>query len=158
MSIELIRPPRLPKNATLGVIATSSEITHAGDALVERGYQRLRERGFEIVEAPNCRTVHGHAAGTVKERVDALHGFFADPEIDGIIAYWGGLNTHQLLEYLDWELIARNPKPLVGYSDVTGLSNAITAKTGLIRSRGRRSSPSQSRRFLSIRGAGLSAF
>lgn len=132
MHTELIRPPRLPKNATLGVIATSSEITHAGDALVERGYQRLRERDFEIVEAPNCRTVHGHAAGTVKERVDALHGFFADPEIDGIIAFWGGLNTHQLLEYLDWELIARNPKPLVGYSDITGLSNAITAKTGLI--------------------------
>jgi muramoyltetrapeptide carboxypeptidase len=126
------RPPRLGPGATLGVIATSSPIDGAGDALVERGYERLRDKGFEIVEAPNCRTHRGHAAGTIDARVDALHTFFADPDIDGIISFWGGLQTHQLLEYIDWELIAANPKPLVGYSDLTVLTNAITHMTGLV--------------------------
>ncbi|MFP4599029.1 MAG: S66 peptidase family protein [Persicimonas sp.] len=129
---KIIRPPRLRPGATLGVIATSSPIDEAGDALVERGFDRLRDKGFEIVEAPNCRTHRGHAAGTIRERVDALHAFFADPDIDGIVSFWGGMQTHQLLESIDWELIAANPKPLVGYSDLTALTNAVTHKTGLV--------------------------
>ena len=129
---ELIRPPALPSDAMLGVIATSTPIVAGGDALIESGYHRLRDKGFEIVEAPNCRKSYGHTAGTLEERVNALHAFFADDGIDGIISFWGGLNTHQILEYLDWDLIAANPKPLVGYSDLTCLSNAITAKTGLV--------------------------
>lgn len=86
----MIRSPRLRQGATLGVIATSSPIDKAGGALVERGYERLREKGFKIVEAPNCRSHRGHAAGTILERVDALHAFFGDPDIDGIISFWGG--------------------------------------------------------------------
>lgn len=132
MTNQIIRPPRLEKGATLGVIATSSPIDKAGDALVERGYARLRDKSFEVVEAPNCRTHRGHAAGTIQERVDALHAFFADLNIDGIISFWGGMQTHQLLEYLDWDLIAANPKPLVGYSDLTALTSAITQMTGLV--------------------------
>lgn len=132
MNKELIFPPPLTEGATLGIIATSTPVDDAGDELVERGYNRLRKLGFEVVEAPNCRSRHGHMAGTVQQRVDALHDFFADDDIDGIMSFWGGLNTHQMLEHLDWELIAANPKPLVGYSDLTCLTNAITAKTGLV--------------------------
>ncbi len=132
MTSELINPPKLNEGSTLGVIATSTPVDAAGDALVERGYRRLRELGFEIVEAANCRCHIGHMAGGVDERVEALHRFFADDGIDGIISFWGGLNTHQMLEHLDWELIAENPKVLVGYSDLTCLTNTITSKTGLV--------------------------
>lgn len=45
---KIIKPPRLRRGATLGVIATSSPIDEAGDALVERGYERLRERGSAL--------------------------------------------------------------------------------------------------------------
>ncbi len=128
----LILPPALPEGATLGIIATSTPVDAAGEELVQRGYRRLRNLGFEVVEAPNCRDHVGHTAGTVDQRVEALHAFFADDAIDGIMSFWGGLNTHQILEYLDWELIAANPKPLVGYSDLSCLTNAITAKTGLV--------------------------
>ncbi len=132
MKYDLILPRPLPKNATLGVIATSSPIHEGSEELIARGYRRLRERGFEVIEAANCRNDHGHTAGTIQERVDALHTFFEDPAIDGIISFWGGLQTHQLLEYLDWELIQKHPKPLVGYSDLTVLTNAITFMTGLV--------------------------
>ena len=129
---ERIRPPRLEEGATLGIIATSTPVDAAGEELVERGYERLRSEGFEVVEAPNCRRHVGHMAGTVDDRVRALHRFFLDDDIDGIMSFWGGLNSHQLLEKLDWELIAAHPKPLVGYSDLTCLTNTITAKTGLV--------------------------
>jgi muramoyltetrapeptide carboxypeptidase len=125
-------PPRLPRGGTLGVIATSTPITAGGEELVERGYRRLRERGFEVVEATNARLQHGHAAGTIAARVGALHALFVDDDIDGIIAFWGGMQTHQLLEHLDWDLLAAHPKPLVGYSDLTALTSVVTDRTGLV--------------------------
>ena len=85
-----------------------------------------------MVEAPNCRKVHGHSAGTVQERVDTLHAFLRDTSIKGIIAFWGGFQTHQLLEYLDYDLIRKNPKPIIGYSDMTALQLGVFAKTGLV--------------------------
>ena len=128
----LIRPKPLSTGSTLGVIATSTPIDSAGQALVERGYRRLREKGFKLVEASNCRQIVGHTAGSATERADVLHEFFVDPYIDGIIAFWGGLHSHQLLEYLDWNLIATNPKVLVGYSDLTCVTTTITDRTGLV--------------------------
>lgn len=62
----------------------------------------------------------------------ALHTFFKDPKIDGILFFWGGYQSHQLLEYLDYELIRRNPKPLIGFSDATALQVGIHNRTGLV--------------------------
>lgn len=132
MVMSLLKPFRLRKGDTLGVIATSTPVSRAGDETIERSYAFLRSKGFNVVEAPNCRKVYGHAAGTVQERVDALHAFFKDSSIKGIIAFWGGFQTHQLLEYLDYELIKKNPKPIIGYSDMTALQLGIFAKTGLV--------------------------
>ena len=56
---------------------------------------------------------------------------FADPEVRAIVCTIGGYNANQLLELLDYELIAANPKLFVGYSDITALHGAIHARTGL---------------------------
>ena len=74
----------------------------------------------------------GHAAGTAKERAKTLNQFFKDKNIHGIMSFWGGLNTNAVLEHIDYNLIQRNPKILVGYSDTTALLTAVQAKTGLI--------------------------
>lgn len=126
-----IVPPRLRPGDTLGIIATSSPIAGIPDSAVERGYSRLESMGLRVVEAPNCRVTVGHTAGTIEDRVDAIHAFLEDPKIDGIMAFWGGFQTHQLLEYLDFDRFAENPKPIIGYSDLTALLNVVTARTGL---------------------------
>ena len=128
----IIKPNKLNKGDTLGVIAPSTPISKAGNEVIERGYSYLRSKGFKIVEAPNCRKTQGHSAGTVKERSDVLNSFFTDPKINGIIAFWGGFQSHQLLEYLDYKSIKQNPKPLIGFSDITALQVGIFAKTGLV--------------------------
>jgi len=130
--VNIIKPNKLKKGDTLGIVATSTTINVAGEESVKRGYDYLRSKGFKIVEAPNCRKTYGHAAGTIQKRVDALHQMFENPEIDGIMAFWGGFQSHQLLEYLDYKLIKRNPKPFIGYSDTTALGVGIFAKTGLV--------------------------
>lgn len=132
MCQNLIYPEALSAGDTVGLIATSTPIDEAGTELPDRAKDRLSEMGFSIIEAPNCRSRHGHTAGTVRERVSALHQFFEDDQIDGILSFWGGYNTHQLLEYLDWDLIRENPKPIIGYSDITCLTNVITDRTGIV--------------------------
>jgi muramoyltetrapeptide carboxypeptidase LdcA involved in peptidoglycan recycling len=71
-------------------------------------------------------------SGTPEERADDLHEFFADVEVQAIVAAIGGDHSCHLLPLLDWELIRHNPKILVGFSDVTVLNLAIHAMTGLV--------------------------
>jgi muramoyltetrapeptide carboxypeptidase len=130
--MKLIKPKALKPGDTLGIVTCSTPLSECGEETVQRAYARLRDRGFHLVEAPNCRTMTGHAAGTIKERVKALHDFFKDSKIDGILNYWGGYQSHQLLEYLNFDLIKKHPKAFIGYSDSTALQVGIYAKTGLV--------------------------
>jgi muramoyltetrapeptide carboxypeptidase len=130
--MNLIKPKALKHGSTLGIIATGNPITLCSDDAISRSYEFLQNKGFKIVEAGCCRKSAGHTAGTVKERVDDLHQFFLDPNIDAIMTFWGGYNTHQVLEYLDYDLIRDNPKIILGFSDVTSLQIAIFKETGLV--------------------------
>ena len=69
---------------------------------------------------------------SIPGRIEDLHAMFADPEVRGIICVRGGYGTPQLLDGIDYELIRKNPKMLLGYSDITGLHLAIHQKTGLV--------------------------
>lgn len=71
-------------------------------------------------------------SSTIASRITDLHQAFADKSIKMIIAVCGGFNSNQLLKYIDYNLIKKNPKILCGYSDITALANAIYAKTGMI--------------------------
>lgn len=68
----------------------------------------------------------------MRSRIEDLHEAFADPTVDAILTVFGGFNTNQLLDHIDWELISANPKVLCGYSDITALQNAILARAGLV--------------------------
>lgn len=71
-------------------------------------------------------------SSSVKHRLDDLHEAFADKKVKAIFTVLGGYNSNQLLDYLDYDLIRKNPKIFCGYSDITALLNAIYTKTGLI--------------------------
>lgn len=129
--MKLIRPKALRAGKTLGIITCSTPVSAASCDTIQRTYDFLQKKGFHLIEASNCRKTIGHSAGTIAERVAALHAFFTDPEVVGILSYWGGYQSHQLLEYLDYDLIRKNPKPLIGYSDTTALQIGIYVKTGL---------------------------
>jgi muramoyltetrapeptide carboxypeptidase len=68
----------------------------------------------------------------VASRLADLHSAFADPGVTGILTVIGGFNSNQLLAGIDYSLIAADPKVLCGFSDITALSNAIYARTGLV--------------------------
>lgn len=71
-------------------------------------------------------------SGTPKERAKGLLKFYTDREIKAIFDISGGDIANELLEYIDFDLIKSNPKPLFGYSDLTTIINSIYAKTGVV--------------------------
>ncbi len=70
-----------------------------------------------------------NTAGTVEERLKAVHEIYANPEIDIVLSLRGGYGSMQLLEQLDYSLIRKSKKPLLGYSDLTAMFMAFAAKS-----------------------------
>ena len=93
---------------------------------------RLAALGLKTKLGRNAKARHGYMAGTARERVEDLHAAFADNSVAGLFCLGGGYGTERLLDSLDYALIRRNPKILVGYSDITGLHLAIGRKAGVV--------------------------
>ncbi len=70
-------------------------------------------------------------AGDPEQRARDLEALFADPEVDVVQCFRGGYGSAQLIPFLDFDVIAANPKPFVGYSDITALHESIRRRTGL---------------------------
>lgn len=111
----------------IGIFASSAPIIGERN---KESYRVLEKLGFEIFEHSQCRLVYNdYIAGTIKQRVDAIHELFLDKTVDLIMAYWGGQNTNEILPFLDYKLINKNKKPVIGYSDTTALLLALYKKT-----------------------------
>lgn len=124
----------IPKIKTkhIGVVTTSSSIDCLDDEKIETGYQYWRNKGWKITESPICRKKRYYMSGTIEARVEAIHSFVLDSSIDVIMSFWGGTNTNQILRYLDYSLIRKNPKVFVGYSDTSSLLLAINKQSNLV--------------------------
>lgn len=93
---------------------------------------RLEKLGFQVSFPKNLFRKHGYLAGTDAERADEINAAFADPDVDAIFPGTGGYGTTRIVDDLDYDLIRRNPKILIGFSDITGLHVAINGQTGLV--------------------------
>nr|WP_314616463.1 LD-carboxypeptidase [uncultured Pseudomonas sp.] len=121
-------PAALPGDACFAIVAP------AGPARLDaqKASQWFAERGYRCRLYPSVEQAQGYLAGTDQQRLDDLHAAFADPAVDAILCMRGGYGSMRLLDKLDFELICRHPKPLIGYSDITALHTAIYRHTGLL--------------------------
>ena len=126
---KIIKPKRLKKGDTLGVIAPSSSLP---PHVVERAIKNLEGLGFKLKLGKNCQKQNGYLAGTDAERLEDLHWAFSDPEVDAVWCIRGGYGATRLLPNIDFKLIKKNPKIFIGYSDITALHVAIFQQTGLV--------------------------
>jgi len=92
---------------------------------LEAGITALRNVGYRVVVGDSCQV-----SLSPREKANELNKAFANPDYDAIITARGGYGSYNLLDWLDWEVIASNPKPLVGYSDITALLLSVYFKTG----------------------------
>jgi muramoyltetrapeptide carboxypeptidase len=128
--MKTIKPKALQKGDTIGVIAPASPPSSIEK--ITKGAEYLERIGYNVKLGKNIEKVYGYLAGTDKERADDINDMFSDKNVKAIFAVRGGYGTPRILPLLDYSLIRRNPKILVGYSDLTALQLAIFTKTGLI--------------------------
>ena len=106
-------------------IAIISPASTPGDKNPEKAAATLREWGFEPVIGQHVLTKHHMYAGTIRERCSDLLWALNDPEIKAIVCTRGGYGSAMLLDLINHEDFRRNPKWIVGYSDITALHSAM---------------------------------
>ena len=118
----------IPEHGVLGI--TSPATTPDADKL-HRGVLYLESLGYRVDVGQSCYKSEYYVAGDDDSRADEFMDFIKNPSIDGIICSRGGYGSMRLLPLLDYEVIKKMRKPLIGFSDITALQWGIFARCGL---------------------------
>lgn len=114
----------------VGIVACSNAQKEENRASNEKLAEYLASLGMSTAWSSCIYEAEGVFSGTPKERAAQLMRMFADPGIEEIYDISGGDVANQILDYLDYETIARSKAVFWGYSDLTTVINAIYAMTG----------------------------
>lgn len=123
-------PKHLSEGDTIGIISPASNKFESEP--YEIAVETFKAMGLKVKLGKHVNSHYGHLAGTDEERAEDLNKMFEDPEVDAIIALRGGSGAARILDMIDYQSIAKNPKIFIGYSDITALHMAIYSKTGLV--------------------------
>jgi muramoyltetrapeptide carboxypeptidase len=124
----LFAPPLAP-GGTIGVAALASPYDARSEIL--RGVEWWESQGFRVKLADGVYERDDYVAGDPRRRAGDLAALFADDEVDVVQALQGGYGSAQTIPFVDFDVIAANPKPFLGYSDITALHVTIRQHTGL---------------------------
>lgn len=125
----MILPKPLPVNGCIGIVCPART---APQPWLDEASAVLRQAGFRVKIHPHCTAQHGQLAGDDGLRAAALMEYFIDASVDAIICARGGIGAFRLLELLDYGVIAQNPKPFCGFSDITTLLIALYQRANLV--------------------------
>lgn len=114
---------KIKKGDTLGLICPSSCIRDDQD--VDKFIKLLEDNGYKVKEGKALRSKEGYLAGNDIDRARDIMDMFTNNDVKGILCYKGGYGAQRLLPYLDFNIIKKHPKLLMGFSDITVLLNNI---------------------------------
>ncbi len=118
--------PLLKLGDRIGLISPAGFIT---EKKLQKTVKNLASFGLQSVYRKSISEKTGYLAGNDQSRLDELHSMYEDKNIKAIICVRGGYGTTRILNKINYDLIKQNPKPLIGYSDITALINAVYKKT-----------------------------
>lgn len=124
----MIKPPRLRQGDTIGILAPSY-IARAKD--IEPAIANLEGLGFKIKRSEHLYSDTAGFAGSIAERAADFNAMIADPEVN-MLLFGGGEVCNEILPFVDYDNIVRNPKIICSYSDSTTILNAVTSQTSLV--------------------------
>ncbi|KFN17893.1 S66 family peptidase [Aeromonas bestiarum] len=127
-----LKPPGLKPGDTIGFFSPSSAATAWAPQRFARAWAFLEAQGFRLKAGSLTGQQDHWRSGSIAARAAELNALIRDPEVRCIMSVIGGSNSNSLLPYLDYEALKRDPKIIIGYSDVTALLLGIYAKTGLV--------------------------
>jgi muramoyltetrapeptide carboxypeptidase len=92
---------------------------------VEESVRILEEWGLIAEVAEHARTRWGYMAGRDSERLEDLNDAFRDPTVRAVITTRGGAGAYRIADDIDFDAVRTDPKPVVGFSDITYLHLAL---------------------------------
>ncbi|MGL4402499.1 MAG: S66 peptidase family protein [Fusobacteriaceae bacterium] len=125
----MIEPKKLKKGDKVALIGTSGFICKNK---LKEGIEFVKNLGLEPIVGESCNAEYGYLSGSDKLRAGDLNRFFNDKTISGIFCMRGGYGATRILDLIDYEVIKRNPKIFIGYSDITALHIAFNQKSNLV--------------------------
>jgi len=128
--MRIIKPGALHRGDIIGVCSPGS--APASDHDLSRGIAYLERLGYRVELGKHLRFKRGYLAGSDAQRASDVNDLFANRKVKAIFTARGGYGSHRILPLLNYPVIKRNPKILVGYSDITALQLALMAKVGLV--------------------------
>jgi muramoyltetrapeptide carboxypeptidase len=126
----ILRPRALRRGDVVGLVAPAGALWRP--ERVEGCVRYLEGRGYRVEVGAHALGNDGAFSGTDEERLSDLNGMLRDPRIRAIMALRGGYGTPRLLDRIDYSAVRRDPKIVVGYSDITALQLALFRKAGLV--------------------------
>jgi muramoyltetrapeptide carboxypeptidase len=126
----LVRPPRVGRGSRVALVAPAGPLLEKDD--LTRADALCRALDYEPIMGAHTAYRHGYLAGSDQERLHDFNTALADSSIDAIWCIRGGYGTTRIVDQLDFEALARRPKAVVGFSDITAILNAITHRTGIV--------------------------
>jgi muramoyltetrapeptide carboxypeptidase len=130
MSDRPVLPPRLRRGDTIGLFCPAGPVRDA--KRLQAGIGLIEDLGFAVKVRGPAEPGEGYLADSDARRAEHLHGLWSDDEVKAILAIRGGYGCLRMLEGLNWDLFRRQPKFLVGFSDVTVLLNTLVDRSGLV--------------------------
>jgi muramoyltetrapeptide carboxypeptidase len=124
------KPKALKIGDTIGIVAPSSALRQVDD--LERSIKILEEQGFKLVIGESCGKKYGYLSGSDELRAGDINRMFENSKIDAVFCLRGGYGTPRILDRLDYDVIKKNPKIFIGYSDITAIHIALNQKCDLI--------------------------
>jgi muramoyltetrapeptide carboxypeptidase len=128
--MKILKPPRLRRGDLIGLVAPASPPVDW--TLIEKGVRYLEGLGYRTRLGRHVGAGHGYFAGTDEQRAEDFNSLLRDREVRAIFAVRGGYGTPRLLPMIDYAAARRDPKIIVGYSDVTALQMALWRRAGLV--------------------------
>jgi muramoyltetrapeptide carboxypeptidase len=128
--VSLRKPRTLKPGGTIGVSAIASPADERSE--IDRGVRWYEERGYLVKLSDAVYDRDDYVAGDAAVRGRELNAMFADPEVDVVHPLTGGYGASQVVPFLEFDTIAANPKPFIGYSDTTALHVAIRQRANLV--------------------------
>ena len=113
---------------TIGIIAPSGVVD---EEKLNRAVTFFKDQGLKVKLAKNILNKNRYLAGNDEDKIEELHKFFQDDDIDLIMCARGGYGAIRLVNKIDYDVIKEHPKPFTGFSDVTALLLMIYKNTGM---------------------------
>ncbi len=126
----MIKPKRLEKGDTIGVISPASPSEKKSDVL--RSAEYLDSIGYNVVIGKNVNKSKGFVAASEEERAADFNEMFRRDDIDAVFVTQGGYGSAQIIHLIDFDAVRSNPKILTGFSDITSLHLAIHKKSEVV--------------------------